>query len=316
MRPRSLLLIGVALLLLAAAPAAGLVAIANLSLPDRPVGILNAGEDPVDLTGWTLADERTTDTYTFPRFTLASWKMVIVHPGRGTNSATDLYWNGGSPDAAWNSDGDVVTFRDAAGTRIADSRGFVLGAPTLPPRPVTPLPTVTALLLPGYRPPVSPIPTPYITTPPAGGSPYGPYGPIAPPYPTTIRTLAPGQTTVPTTLPTVPIPYGQAPIALPTGTPRPVLLPAAAPVSPIGTSNALAPGVKPLPGGKRYAIGKPGAFLGGRFGSGNATAGPGPRTVSAGGTVLKPGSISFGLAPPKGQFVRWYPAARWAAGIR
>jgi hypothetical protein len=72
--------------------------------------------------------------------------------------------------------------------------------------------------------------------------------------------------------------------------------------------------VKSLPGAKRGAIGKPGAFLGIRSGSGNATAGPGSRTVSANGTVLKPGHVSFGVAPPKGQFVRRYPAARWAAG--
>jgi len=310
MRPLSLLLIGIALLLFAAAPAAGLVAMANLSLPDRSVGILNAGEDPLDLTGWTLADERTTDTYTFPRFTLASWKLVIVHPGRGTNSATDLYWNGRSPDAAWNSDGDLVTLRDAAGTRIADSRGFVLGAPTLRPMPVTPLPMVTTVRVPGYTPGPT-IPTPYITTSPPGAPPYGPNGPIAPPYPTTIRTLAPGQTT----LPTVPIPIQQPQWALPTGTPSPLILPAVVPASPNGR-GPIAPGVKSLPGGKRYAIGKPGAFLGGRFGSGNATAGPGPRTVTAAnGTVLKPGSISFGIAPPKGQFVRWYPAARWATGV-
>jgi hypothetical protein len=303
----------IAVLAMLVSPAAGVVAMPHLSLPGETVSILNAGPDPVDITGWTITDEGTTNTYTFPKVTLASWQLVTVHAGSGTNSATDLYW--GLPpghDPVWNDDGDTVTLWDTSGVRIADSKGFVLGAPVF--TPVTTMPLVTMVRVPGY-PIVSPIPTPYITTAPAGSPPYGPYGPIPSPYPTTIRTLAPGQTTVPTTLPTVPIPYGQPLLALPTGTPRPVLLPAA-PVSPIGTSSALAPGVKPLPGGKRYAIGTPGAFLGSRFGSGNATAGPGPRTVSAGGTVLKPGSISFGLAPPKGQFVRWYPAARWAAGSR
>ncbi|MEN6341019.1 MAG: lamin tail domain-containing protein [Methanospirillum sp.] len=315
MRPLAIPLIGVALLLLAA-PAAGLVGIAHISVPNEIVTIVNIGLDPVDMTGWTLTDERTTATYTFPGFTLGSGKYVAVRSGRGTNSATDLYWSGGPDHAVTSSSDDVVTLRNATGTRIADSRGFVLGAPTPPPTPVTTRPLVTMVTLPGYA-PGSTLPTPYITTPPAGGAPYGPYGPIAP-YPTTIRTLAPGQTTLPTTVPTtLPIPRPPLIAPLPTGTPRPLLLPLVAPVSPIGTSWTIAPGVKPTPGGKRYAIGKPGTFLAGRFGAGNVTAGPGSQTVMVNGTVLRPGRISFGIAPPSsGSFIRWYPAARWAAGLR
>ena len=310
MRPLPAILIGVALLLLAGAPAAGFVAMPYLGLPGETVGILNAGPDPVDLAGWTITDEGTSSTYTLPSFTLASWELLTVHAGPGTNSATDLYW--GLPaghDPVWNDDGDTVTLRDASGVRIADSTGFILGAPTF--TPVTPLPLVTAVLLPGHT-PGWPVPTPCITTPPAGAPPHGPHGPIVPPYPTTIRTLAPGQTTVPTTLP---IPIQQPQWALPTGSPRPLLLPTVAPASPIGISAPVALRTKSLPGGKRYAIGTPGAFLGGRFGPGNVTAGPGSRTVSASGTVLKPGSLSFGIAPPEGRFVRWYPAARWRAGM-
>ncbi len=316
MRPLSLLLIGVALLLLAAAPAAGLIGLTDLRLPDRAVTIVNIGPDPVDLTGWTLTDERTADTYTFPSFTLASVKFVTVHPGRGPNSATDLFWNGGPANAAaWNSDGDVVTLRDAAGTRIADSRGFVLGAPTLVRTPVTTLPLVTAVALPGYT-GISPIPTPYITTPPAGAAPYGPYGPIVPPYPTypmTIRTLAPGQTT----LPTVPIPYRQPPmIPLPTTTRHSVLLPGVAPVSPMAPGPT-PPVAKLLPGGRRYGIGNPGSLLGTRFGMNGSTAPTGTvRTIPTTDMVPRPGSISFGIAPPEGQFVRWYPAERWVADLR
>lgn len=69
--------------------------------------------------------------------------------------------------------------------------------------------------------------------------------------------------------------------------------------------------------GKRYAVGNPGSFLGTRAGSSIAPAGTGIRRVAATtGTVLKPGSRSYGIAPPGGSFVRWYPGARWAAGIR
>ena len=68
--------------------------------------------------------------------------------------------------------------------------------------------------------------------------------------------------------------------------------------------------------GRRYAIGDPGSFLGTKF-SPNATA-AGTR-VEVGGTseaTLKPGSRAYGITPPAGKFVRWYPAARWAAGIK
>ncbi|MEN6343425.1 MAG: hypothetical protein ABFC89_12815, partial [Methanospirillum sp.] len=69
--------------------------------------------------------------------------------------------------------------------------------------------------------------------------------------------------------------------------------------------------------GKQYAVGNPGSYLGARSGSGTTPPVPGrPRAVASTGTVLKPGSRSFGVAPPVGSFVRWYPGARWAAGIR
>ncbi|HIH03387.1 MAG TPA: hypothetical protein HA263_05910 [Methanoregulaceae archaeon] len=76
--------------------------------------------------------------------------------------------------------------------------------------------------------------------------------------------------------------------------------------------------MKPLPGGKRYAIGNPGSLLGTRFGMGGSTTPTGTvRMVSTIGNDLKPGNVSFGITPPSsGSFVRWYPAARWAAGLR
>jgi hypothetical protein len=310
MRPLSILLIGVALLLLTAAPAAGIVAMPYLSLPSEVVGILNFGPDSVDMTGWTLADDETTDTYTFPSFTLASGKLVAVHAGRGTNSATDLYWSRGSDDApVWNNDCDIVTLRDRSGTRIADSRGFILGVPTLPRTPVTTMPLVT---LPGYL-PVSPVPTPYITTPPTG---VASHGPITPPYPAAIRTPAPGQTIVPTTLP---MPVSQQPrLPLPTSTLRSVLQPAVAPESQIGVSGPITREVRSLPGERRYAIGSPGSLLGTRFGTGGWTTPTGTvRTISTTDTVLKPGSVSFAIAPPaSSSFVLWYPSVRWAAGLK
>jgi hypothetical protein len=70
--------------------------------------------------------------------------------------------------------------------------------------------------------------------------------------------------------------------------------------------------------GKRYAVGDPGSFLGTKYGGGTTTTvTKRSRTVTGSDTVLKPGSRSYGLTPPaSGSFVRWYPAARWAAGIK
>ena len=68
--------------------------------------------------------------------------------------------------------------------------------------------------------------------------------------------------------------------------------------------------------GKRYAVGNPGSYLGARSGA-NVTARVTVRPRAATGTDIKPGSRSYGIAPPAARsFARWYPAARWAAGIR
>ncbi len=68
--------------------------------------------------------------------------------------------------------------------------------------------------------------------------------------------------------------------------------------------------------GKRYAVGNPGSFIGTRFSTGGTPTGTsGPRVVTTTDTVQKPGSRAYGVTPPKGQFVRWYPAARWESGI-
>ncbi len=97
-----------------------------------------------------------------------------------------------------------------------------------------------------------------------------------------------------------------------------MLLPTVAPASPLGLPGTIAPGVQSLPGARRYAIGNPGSLLGARFGTGGSTTPTGTvRTVSTTGNGPRPGTVSFGIAPPSsGSFVRWYPAARWAAGLR
>lgn len=68
--------------------------------------------------------------------------------------------------------------------------------------------------------------------------------------------------------------------------------------------------------GKQYAVGDPGAFIGGYFGSDKTIAEVvRPISVTTTSPTYAPGSGAYGITPPTGQFVRWYPAARWKAGI-
>ena len=77
---------------------------------------VNAGDAPLDLSGWTLADEAG-HVYRFPDgFGLAAGARVTVHTGAGADATTALYWGADGP--VWNNDGDVVTVRDANGAVV------------------------------------------------------------------------------------------------------------------------------------------------------------------------------------------------------
>ncbi|MEN6342661.1 MAG: SGNH/GDSL hydrolase family protein [Methanospirillum sp.] len=140
-------------------------------------------------------------------------------------------------------------------------------------------------------------------------------------------TPTPTPTATPTPTPTVtetPTPTATE-TPTPTATPSPT--PAAAIVQPV---TALTAASTPVPTtvapaatsttrtfGRHYAIGNPGSFLGTRFGStGTATVPRGSSSTISTDATLKPGSRAYGITPPAGKFVRWYPEARWAAGLR
>lgn len=153
--------------------------------------------------------------------------------------------------------------------------------------------------------------------------------------PTVIPTAG-GQTPIPTVLVPIPITTGGSPMPIPTSGGS-ITFPTSSPVNPVapiatsvpgavspGSSTGIvtpavtAPGVQPAFGvGKRYAVGNPGSFIGTRFGSGGTAADTGePRSVTGPQATLKPGSRAYGITPPAGKFVRWYPAERWKAGIK
>ncbi|MEN6516976.1 MAG: hypothetical protein ABFC38_02150 [Methanospirillum sp.] len=145
----------------------------------------------------------------------------------------------------------------------------------------------------------------------------------------TVGTPSPG--IVPTPVPTagvstpIPTPGGSTgvPITLPGYTVAPIATSVPGAVSPgnptgITPPTVIAPGVQPTFGvGKRYAIGNPGSFIGTRFGSGGTAVDTGgPVSVTEPEATLKPGSRAYGIMPPAGKFIRWYPAARWKAGLK
>jgi competence protein ComEC len=93
------------------------LAITDLDLTNETVTIQSSEPEPVNLTGWTITDEGTRNTYVFPLFVLDTGEDVTVHTGPGNDTATDLYWGRTSP--VWNNDGDLATLADANGTVVA-----------------------------------------------------------------------------------------------------------------------------------------------------------------------------------------------------
>ncbi|WP_323190257.1 lamin tail domain-containing protein [Halostella sp. PRR32] len=80
------------------------------------VTLENAGDDDVELSGWTLSDE-SGETYTVPDgVSLAPGESVTIYSGNGTDTGTDLYWEAGRP--IWNNGGDTVTVRNDRGELV------------------------------------------------------------------------------------------------------------------------------------------------------------------------------------------------------
>jgi LysM repeat protein len=69
----------------------------------------------VNMAGWTMTDGEG-NQFTFPSLSLLSKGEVTVHTGRGTNTATDLYW--GQTEPRWAT-GKVAYLRDPGGKLIA-----------------------------------------------------------------------------------------------------------------------------------------------------------------------------------------------------
>jgi competence protein ComEC len=88
------------------------------NLNDEYVVLENAGDDPLNLSGWTLRDEAGHE-YTFPDgAALDPGDRVTVRTGSGTDADSDRYW--GRSRAVWNNDGDTVIVTTPAGERAIE----------------------------------------------------------------------------------------------------------------------------------------------------------------------------------------------------
>ncbi len=95
---------------LPAAHSGGSLSISALDCGGERVTVTNDGSVPRDLTGWTIHDEGTKHTFSFPTgYTLAPGASVTIRSG-GAAGPGELYWTGAS---VWNNDGDTASLVDA-----------------------------------------------------------------------------------------------------------------------------------------------------------------------------------------------------------
>ena len=89
------------------------------NLNDEYVTFTNTGDEPLDLSGYTIADSAD-HRYTVPDgVTLAPGETITLYTGSGTNTDDALYWDRGSP--VWNNDGDTITVRAPDGTVVLEA---------------------------------------------------------------------------------------------------------------------------------------------------------------------------------------------------
>lgn len=85
---------------------------------DEWIRFRNAGDAPLDISGWTIADA-VGHTYRVPEgTTLAPGATVTLYTGSGQDTDSELYW--GSDAAIWNNGGDTIIVRTDEGERVID----------------------------------------------------------------------------------------------------------------------------------------------------------------------------------------------------
>jgi len=92
------------------------------NLNDEYFALQNTGMQEVDLSGWSVENERGV-RFQFPNgFRLAVGATVFIHSGAGDDTAAILHW--GSIAPIWNDQYDIAVLRDATGL-IVDVYAYV-----------------------------------------------------------------------------------------------------------------------------------------------------------------------------------------------
>ncbi|WP_344156730.1 lamin tail domain-containing protein [Kribbella yunnanensis] len=75
------------------------------------ISIRNNTTRPLSLKGYRIRDAASHVYYFPPTFVLKARSTVLVHTGKGRNSANHLYW--GSGNYIWNNDGDTARLQNS-----------------------------------------------------------------------------------------------------------------------------------------------------------------------------------------------------------
>jgi len=87
-----------------------------VNLNDEYFTLQNTGDEEIDLSGWSVENDYG-GVFRFPSgVTLAPGAMITIYSGRGTNTATRLYWHASEP--MWDNTTDLAFLRDVSGKII------------------------------------------------------------------------------------------------------------------------------------------------------------------------------------------------------
>jgi len=90
--------------------------VSNTKLNREYIQVKNTGRTAITMTGYQVKDAEN-HTFVFPRgFVLKAGVTVTVHTGKGTNSATHLYWKQGN--YVWNNTRDTARLLNRTGARL------------------------------------------------------------------------------------------------------------------------------------------------------------------------------------------------------
>lgn len=86
------------------------------NLNDEYFTLQNKGDEIVDLSGWTVENERGVTFHIPNGVRLAPNAVIYVHSGSGLNTTGILYWNASEP--VWSNTTDLAVLRDAKGAIV------------------------------------------------------------------------------------------------------------------------------------------------------------------------------------------------------